>query len=169
MTLADRLFRHPYLYSGSVLAKAATLLASLIWAVLIVTTPGAMAVNPNYQHLLHVIPNEDVWGWLLIALLLPMIWRIYSCSRPRWYGVAGYAVLALFWAYQWWGFLILEPVRSSAIATTSSLMLLSLYAFVSNPRSECPTCGVRPDGVCPLTGKFCGNARRFDEQRYQGD
>lgn len=163
MTFQDRMFRHPYLYSGAVLAKACTLLATAIWCLVVITRDQALALNPNYAHLLRLIPNEDTWAWCLLLLLAPMCWRLYSCSRPHWYSILGYAVLALFWAYLWWGIIMSGRAWPTAAASSTVMLLLSLSAFIANPRISCPTCGgPRPEGTCPLTGKPCGNARRFD-------
>lgn len=166
MTFSDRVFRHPYLYSGSVLAKACTLLATVIWSASVLWHPHALAYNPNYTHLLHLIPTEDTWAWIFLGVVAPLTWRLYSCTRPHLLNVFGYAVLTLLWCYLWWGFVISGLPQPGALSSSTVVMLLSLYAFIANPRVACPTCGgPRDSGMYPLTGKPCGNARRFDELR----
>ena len=170
MTLADRLYRHPYLYSGSVLAKACTLLGTIIWCGVVLSHPSALSRNPNYQHLLHIVGYEDAWGGVFLGVSLLLAFRLYRCNPPRWPNMIGYALLALLWTYLWWGAVINGQPWPAAASASSVMMVLSIYGFVSNPRNECPTCGgPRANGTCPLTGKLCGNARRYDEQRYQGD
>lgn len=169
MTMSDRLFRHPYLYSGSVLARICTLIGTIIWCVVVLSHPTALAYNPNYQHMLHFVNYEDAWAWGLLLVAGSLAWRLLVCSRPRWLNFAGYAMLSLLWCYLWWGTVINGQPWPAGASASSVMALLSIYAFVSNPRSECPTCGMREDGTCPLTGKPCGNARRYNEQQYLGD
>lgn len=169
MTLTDRLYKHPYLYSGSVLARVCTLLGTIIWGGVVIAHPAALAANPNYRHLLHIVNSEDVWGWGVLVVAGLLAWRLFTCAPPRWLNVLGYSGLALLWTYLWWGTVINGQPWPAGASASSVMMVLSIYAFVSNPRNECPVCGMRPDGTCPLTGKPCGNARRFDEQHYQGD
>lgn len=169
MTVTDRLFRHPYLYSGSVLAKACTLLGTVVWCGIVLVFPQAMSTNRNYEHMLRVLPSEDAWAIGFLVVALPLTWRLSSCARPRKLGILGYALLALLWTYLWWGTVINGQPWPAAASASTVMMVLSLYAFIANPREECHACKPREDGVCPLTGRRCGQARRFDEQQYQGD
>jgi hypothetical protein len=163
MTLKDRVFNHPYLYSSSVVAKACTIFATVIWALVVVSRDDALSTNKNYVYLLDIIPNENVWGGIALAVSAPLLWRLLSCGRPRVLGVIGYAVLALLWTYLWWGIVINGKPWPTGAAASSVVAALSLYAFISNPRDRTVAHPpLRKDGACPLTGKPCGRAEAYD-------
>lgn len=164
--LYRRMFEHPYLYSGGVIAKACTITATLIWSAVVLLPSASFDSNPNYQHLLHIVPDEELWGAFFFVVSILLGWRLCNCSPPRMLGIIGYALLALLWSYLWWGVLIIpnQVPRPAAISSSTIQMVLALYAFISNPRDKCADCPARGEGMCPLTNKPCAKALRFDRE-----
>lgn len=158
MTLADRVYRNPYLYSSTVVARSSVCVATLIWSFVVLLLPNATGSNPNYRHMLDLLPNENVWAFALLAISLPMLVRLFACSPPRKIGALFYAALTLFWSFLWWGIVISPQVWPTGMAASTVVMGLSIYAFVANPREYCTDCRM-DDGVCLITKKPCKNAR----------
>lgn len=138
MTIFDRVSHHPYQYSGAVIAKIAVCMATLVWAGLVLTYPNATASNPNYAHMLMIVPNEDVWAAVLGTVAAMLLLRVVLCRRPHRIGVAGYFILGLFWTYLWLGLLLSPKVWPTGTAAGAVVMVLALYAFIANPKRGSP-------------------------------
>lgn len=158
MNIADRFYHHPYLYSASVVARACVCVATIVWAFVVLLMPNATSSNPNYRHMLELMPNENVWALLFLALALPMLVRLFACYPPRRLGAIAYGALVLFWSFLWWGIVISPQVWPTGAAASTVVMGLAIYAFVASPRAECTDCRT-DDGLCPITKKPCKNAR----------
>ena len=143
MLLKDRFFKHPYHYTAAVIAKACTCLATIIWCVVVLSNAGAMENNPNYRRLLDLGVNEDTWAGAVLVVSSPLLWRLLSCSPPKWIGVIGYALFALLWTYLWWGIVMSGHPWPAGAASSTIVMLLSLYAFIANPRDPCARCDAK--------------------------
>lgn len=126
--------RNPHVYAGAVVAKVSTCVGSLIWGVLVVLFPAATSSNVNYEHMLHLIPNEDVWGAGVAGLAVGVLWRLITCKPPMKFGFVAHGLLALFWTYLWWGLVMGDKLWPAGVSAGTVLMLLSLYGFVSNPK-----------------------------------
>lgn len=138
MTIFDRVFHHPYQYSGAVIAKITVCVATLVWAGLVLRYPNATANNPNYAHMLMIVPNEDVWAAVLGTVSAMLLLRVVLCRRPHRIGVAGYFILGLFWTYLWLGLLLSPKVWPTGTAAGTVVMVLALYAFIANPKRGSP-------------------------------
>ncbi|MCC6489136.1 MAG: hypothetical protein IT364_16675 [Candidatus Hydrogenedentes bacterium] len=138
MSLFDHIFHHPYQYSGAVIAKLSVCTATLMWAALVLFYPNATANNPNYQHMLRLLPDEDLWAGVLGTLALLLLLRIILCLRPHRIGVAGYFVLGLFWMYLWLGLVLSPRVWPTGTAAGTVVAALALYAFIANPKRGSP-------------------------------
>ena len=134
VSLFERLVNNPRIYAGAVVAKVSTCVGSLIWGTLVILFPGATTSNKNYEHLLRVVPNEDVWGVVVMSLAAGILWRLVKCKPPLKYGFVAHGLLSLFWTYLWWGLVMGDKLWPAGISAGSVLMLLSIYAFVSNPK-----------------------------------
>ena len=138
MSIFDRIFRHPYQYSGAVIAKLSVCLATIVWAAMVIVYPNATGANPNYAHMLRIVPDEDVWAVGLGVIAALLVIRILICARPHRIGVAGYFVLGLFWTYLWFGLLFAPRPWPTGAAAGTVVMVLSLYAFIANPKRGSP-------------------------------
>lgn len=138
MSLVDRIFRHPYQYSGAVIAKLAVCVATLTWAGLVLYYPNATGNNPNYAHMLRIVPDEDVWALALGLIAVALLLRTLLCLRPHRIGVAGYFALGLFWVYLWLGLMLAPRVWPTGTAAGTVVVVLALYAFIANPKRGSP-------------------------------
>lgn len=138
MNVLNRVFHHPYQYSGAVIAKLSVCVATLVWAALVLLYPDATAANPNYRHMLRLLPDEDLWAWGLGAVSILLLIRIVLCTRPHRIGVAGYFILGLFWVYLWLGLVLSPRVWPTGTAASTVVMVLALYAFIANPKRGSP-------------------------------
>ena len=138
MSLIDRIFHHPYQYSGAVIAKLSVCVATLTWAALVLYYPNATISNPNYSHMLRIIPNEDVWAYTLLIIAGLLLFRILLCRPPHRVGVAGYFALGLFWTYLWLGLVFAPRVWPTGTAASTVVVVLALYAFIANPKRGSP-------------------------------
>lgn len=162
MVIRDRFFRHPYLYSASVVARACVCLATILWGGFVLFHANALGQNPNYARMLTFVGNEDAWAWAFGILAGGMLWRLLACKPPRGVGIVAYAILALFWSYLWWGLVMSDKPWPAGASSGTVVALLALYGFISNPRplDDPPP---RDKGECPLTGVPCKRALRHDE------
>ena len=133
------IWNHPYHYAASIVAKLATNAATVIWAIHVLIDPTALSLGrfSYYGLMLEVAPAR---AWALAAILLSLfgIWRLWRKSPPIWLGAVGYAVLMLFWSYIALAinFLMERPVPPAGAACIAVVAILSVYAFVSNPRKH---------------------------------
>lgn len=138
MHLVNRVFRHPYQYTGAVIAKLAVCLATLTWSGLVLLHPNATGANPNYSHMLRLLPDEDAWAVAFGVVALGLALRILLCTRPHRIGVAGYFLLGLFWLYLWLGLVLAPRIWPTGTAAGTVVVVLALYAFIANPKRGSP-------------------------------
>lgn len=132
------IFKNRYQFSGVIMAKLAVNIASFIWATIVLFKPDALISFKGYSGLTYYV-HEDVVAGLLILISSLQFYRLVTCAKPISVGISGYAILTLFWMYVWWNILIQPgPIWPASLATVSTLVCLSIYAFVANPkRHDC--------------------------------
>lgn len=132
------IWRHPYHYAASLIAKLATNVATLIWAVVVLSSDNALLPDRfSFYATMTNIMSEDYWATVALAFAGFGAFRLLSKAPPVWWGAIGYGLQMIFWTY------LAIAYAASGIslrpATTAWLTvgaLLSVYAFASNPRAR---------------------------------
>src|SRR6187551_1814690 len=93
--LYTHILAHPYYHTGSVLAKQATNLASIVWALVVLTNENALGPTA-YGSLTHCIHEDAIAGILLIVSFVQATWLVLKL-RPMSYGLIGYAFQSAWW------------------------------------------------------------------------
>lgn len=131
-------FRSPHYAPAAIAARAAVNVATIIWSVIVLSREHALDSTRfvAYRSMLRIAPED---GWALLALLCSLsgMARLVAKSRPHWTSAIGYFLMMLFWNYLALSLLVyaafpLPPATAAGITVVAGL---SLYAFVSNPKS----------------------------------
>jgi hypothetical protein len=132
--MLDHIFKNPYQYSATILAKGCVNTATILWSVVVLLKRDALSPFTSYRPMLSVM-SEDYWALCLIVTSVIMLYRLVTCKPPRKIGVLAYMVLGIFWANIWWGIVIQPgPFWPAAFGSVTVVLLLSLFAFISNPK-----------------------------------
>jgi len=131
-----RMMRNPHYYSGAIVSRAATYMATIIWAVygLIDARDGLidgreMAPYPMMAWVMPLALWACVGGTAaLIQLIRLMVW-----SKPRFAGGALNAALCFFWVFVAFSRAGYSGPGTACIAV---IAFLSLCAFVSSPKDR---------------------------------
>lgn len=127
-------FQNPYQFSGTIMAKIAVNLATIFWSAIVLYKDGALSPFVGYSRILSIANENTVAALLIIVSIIQMI-RIVRCSKPLLLGISGYALLTLFWMNVWWNIVINPgPIWPASFSSVSVIVLLSLYAFIANPK-----------------------------------
>lgn len=130
--LLERLTHNPYLYGAAVLARVSVSLATVVWGIILLAHDSAFATNPNYRHMLGLVPDEDFWGMTAIVLGCVLLFRLAQWKRPTAGSACGFAAINLLWAYLWWGIVTAGYAWPTGASATTVVFGLSIYAFASN-------------------------------------
>jgi hypothetical protein len=133
------IWHHPHHYAASIVSKLAVNSATVIWAVHVLLDPKAMSSGRfSYYTLMLEYLSPSAWACLATVLSFIGIYRLWAKSPPIWIGGIGYAVLMLFWSYIAIAvnFLTPRPVPPAGAAAIAIVAVLSVYAFVANPRTH---------------------------------
>lgn len=135
--ILHRVLSNPYLYSATILARIAVLFATAFWSGMVMLYPDRLNPGryPMYAEMLAIMPAR-LWaagGLVICTIALARIW--FHC-RPHWTGPILYANLMGFWVYLsaslFMGSLHIPPAAAACITTVA---LLSIFAFVANPKT----------------------------------
>lgn len=129
---------NPYQYSGQVVAKLCVNLATVVWALVVLIKPDAIANWPATFAPPGSI-NEDVLALVLLTLSAFATWRLVKKSRPVGMGVCVYPIFLILWLYTLTTLLIavvngVTSPRPGQLAGVLVVTLLAIFAFVSNPK-----------------------------------
>lgn len=135
----DAVFHRPHFSESSVLARVMINFATALWGIQVLWKPEALDAKrfPFYDTMLRIM-NEDLWAVGALILVCVGFVRMILGSSLRWWGSVGYAAMSLFWVYMDLSY-VLEYrgiVHPSSFASLTVLAVLSVYAFVSNPRTK---------------------------------
>lgn len=134
MTMLEKILHNPYQYSATILAKGAVNIANICWCVVVLLKEDALSPFSSYRPMLALFP-EDVWAWGLLVLSSIMLYRLVRCMQPRKLGFLAYMLVVGFWSNIWWGIVIQPgPFWPAAFASVTVVVLLALFAFISNPK-----------------------------------
>lgn len=139
--IAARILANPYLYSATILARIAVLFATIVWSVLVMVDPVKIDPSryPVYSDMVAVMPPR-AWAGGGIFICAVAFARIWMHCRPHWSGPILYAAIMGFWSYLSASvFFSGTPIPPAAAACILTVALLSVFAFVSNPKTYAAT------------------------------
>lgn len=129
-----KIFDNPYHYSAVIASRIAVSIATFIWSLIVLIKINALGTFVTYAIILQYI-HEDVVAAFLMIISVGNIYRLVRQCRPVFIGISSYAILTLFWMYVWWGIVINPgPIWPASFSSVSVIVILSLYAFISNPK-----------------------------------
>ena len=133
-------FSNPHYLAGSVLARLAVNFATLIWSIVVLSTRDVLISAPTAYAWVTGYVHEDLLASALGALALTqLIWLAAHWPPIRWHGAPvcslGYGTMAAAWAFAL-GTIIFgsRPIQPTSTACVSVVVMLALFAFVSNAR-----------------------------------
>lgn len=125
----------PYYRATVVLARLCVSLATLIWSAIIIVNPGALAASrANYVWITHYVAPQWL-GWSLGTIAAGQLAWILLTLPPVRLGALGYALLTFWWGLVFYSVSFGTPLLPTATACVAVILLLSIYAFISNPRT----------------------------------
>lgn len=129
-----RMFQNPYQYSATILSKGCVNIATILWAIVVLAKKDALAPFSGYRPMLSLM-SEDYWAIVMIVTSVTMLYRLVTCKPPRKIGIIAYMLLGGFWANIWWGIVIQPgPFWPAAFGSVTVVLVLSLFAFIANPK-----------------------------------
>lgn len=134
----SRAVTHPYWGSGSLIAKTAVSLASVMWGLVVLVdhSPMEPAEFPLYMTMVWAMPASH-WGYGSVLLGLGTFLRLALRKPPIPIGSLAYFAMMMFWSYLavslWTLPLELRPAQASAVFVIG---VLSVYAFLANPKHD---------------------------------
>lgn len=136
--LVASLLDNPYQYSGQVVAKLSVNLATMIWALVVLLKPDALARWPAPLFVDNPICENILAGALLLLTVIATIRLVYKAS-PRKLGACVYGIFLLLWLYTLATLLIavqtgITAARPGQLAGVAVVTILAVFAFVSNPK-----------------------------------
>lgn len=132
--MLDHIFKNPYQYSATILAKGCVNTATVLWCAVVLFKRDALAPFGGYRPMLSLM-SEDYWAAALLVTSLTMLYRLVRCCPPRKIGVLAYMTLGGFWANIWWSIVIQPgPFWPAAFGAVTVMLMLSLFAFIANPK-----------------------------------
>lgn len=133
------IFGHPHHYAASIVAKLATCLATIIWAVVVLSRQNALEPDrfSFYAVMTNIMP-EDNWALFSLFFAAGGVYTLIAKTKPRWWGGIGYALQTMFWSYLAGTYVFFSPLplRPATAASIIVIAILSVYAFVANPRRK---------------------------------
>lgn len=134
------LLDNPYQYSGQVVAKLCVNIATALWAIVVLFKESALARWPG-SFAPSGSANEDVLAALLLVACIAATWLLVRKDRPIGLGVCIYASFLALWLYTWSTLLVaiangITAMRPGQIAGVTVVLLLAIFAFVSNPKRK---------------------------------
>lgn len=132
MNCLSNALHNPHLLAGAVVIRFAVNLATILWAAVVLIKTDALTSFAGYYWMLQ-IASENTWALALCATALYQMYRLLARSRPHKYS-PGYALISLFWMYVWWSIVVNPgPLWPAAFACVTTISVLALWAFISNP------------------------------------
>lgn len=135
-------FANPYHRSGAIVARLSVSFATIIWALIVMYKPNALASWPG-SDVINLAGGENHIAFGLLLASLIAIARVVYHYRPIRIGACIYGLMALLWVYSLTTlFVSIEDgrtaLRPGQVACISVITVLALFAFVSNPRRDRP-------------------------------
>lgn len=136
MTLLHSPLHNPYHYSVAVICRLAVCLATVLWSVLILIEADDLGVIRYPAHaLLSSFAPLRAWAVGGLVASVPAIMGQLRYYPPHWIGALAYASQMLFWTYLSFSiFANQRPIPPGAAACVLVVAVMSIYAFVANPR-----------------------------------
>lgn len=131
--MIDKILHHPYHHSGAIIARLAVCSGTLLWAIVVLAEPNALAITRYGAPLTAYVP-EDLIAGTFAALSIGLAYRIFRPSPPHPLGVLANVALALFWLYADIMILATRPWQPTSLAWVTIGVFLSAFALVANPR-----------------------------------
>lgn len=136
MTLLHSPLHNPYHYSVAVICRLAVCLATVLWSAIIMFEADDLSIIRYPAHaLLGSLFPLRAWAIGGLVASVPAILAQLSYSAPRWVGAIAYASQMFFWSYLSFSiFANQRPIPPGAAACVFVVAVMSIYAFVANPR-----------------------------------
>lgn len=122
---------NPHYRSISVVSKLGVNVATLIWALILVTNPHPLGLTA-IAGITDWVPARCL-GIMVGALCVVQLWWLLRRLPPLPGGVIGYAILFMGWATIGYAMLLSDPADPIALAGVSLICLTALVALVTNP------------------------------------
>lgn len=133
--MIDCVFRHPYYYSGAVIARLAVSGATLFWALVVLAEPNALAVT-RYGAPMTVYISENWIAAIFAAISIGVIYRILRRAPPNPWGVIPHLILTLLWLYAGIMIWATRPWQPTALGWVTVGVFMAAFALVANPRQD---------------------------------
>lgn len=134
MIILGSVLHHKHHRCGAVVARLAVNFATLIWSVVVLVKPNALAPTA-YGPMLTRFASEDLYAIAFGTLSICMLYRIFRQSPPNPIGILAYGALLLAWGFVWAAIVfVADPLQPTATATVSTIFVLAFYGFVANPK-----------------------------------
>lgn len=134
--LLSAIFRNPYHYCGTLIARLCVCSATILWAGIVLWQRNALAPT-SYGSVVTQWANEDVYGWLYMTTAAVLLYRLFRQSPPHWVGILGYGVLMVSWLFVAIMLWLHRPFQLTSIAWVTPGAALAVFAFVGNRKRGC--------------------------------
>lgn len=131
--MIDKILHHPYHHSGAVIARLGVCGGTLIWALVVLAEPNALAITRYGAPLTAYVP-EDWIALAMAALALGLLYRVFRPSPPHPWGVLANLIMAIFWLYADIMIATTRPWQPTSLAWVTVGVVLAAFALVANPR-----------------------------------
>jgi len=132
----NSIFRNPYHYCGTLIARVCVCAATILWSVIVLLRTDAL-LPTSYGCLLTGWVHEDVYGWALLLIAGMLLWRIFRQSPPHWVGIVGYGILMCSWLFVTAVLWLTRPMQPTSTAWVTVGAALAVFAFIANGRRGC--------------------------------
>lgn len=133
-----KLLRNPFYAPASFIARFFVNLATIGWALIILSRDENVLGNALYiyhQQMIAVMPVH-LWAALALVAATSGLTRLLFKAHPTWWGGIGYGVLMIFWVYADVATMLVDwdLMSPAAIVSINVVAALSVYAAASHAR-----------------------------------